>query len=104
MIDLKLNENEPGTKLEVILTIKDRIGFEDSDTLIVEYYNPVVQNKTKFDTVERSLTKQRQTFSFENNIEAEETSTPIIFIQGFDDGKLNKVDANIINSIIIDRD
>ncbi len=103
VIDLKLNENEPGTKLEVILTIKDRIGFEDSDTLIVEYYNPVVQNKTKFDTVERSLTKQRQTFSFENNILIEETSTPIIFIQGFDDGKLNKVDANIINSIIIDQ-
>ena len=40
VLDVKLAENVPGTKLEVILRIKDRIGFEDTDTLVVEYYDP----------------------------------------------------------------
>ena len=34
VLDVQLAPNEPGTKLEVILKIKDRIGFEDFDTLI----------------------------------------------------------------------
>ena len=36
-------DNNPGTKLEVILKVKDRIGFEDRDTLIVEYLSQKVK-------------------------------------------------------------
>ena len=42
VLDVKLAENNPGTKLEVVLKIKDRIGFEDRDTLIVEYFDPTI--------------------------------------------------------------
>ena len=45
VLDVKLAENNPGTKLEVVLKIKDRIGFEDRDTLIVEYFDQQFQKK-----------------------------------------------------------
>ena len=49
---MQLAPNEPGTKLEVILKIKDRIGFEDFDTLIVEYYDPTIATAdTTIDTL-----------------------------------------------------
>ena len=38
-------KNNPGTKLEVVLRVKDRIGFEDLDTLFIEYIDdPTVKN------------------------------------------------------------
>ena len=42
VLNVKLADNVPGTKLEVILKIKDRIGFEDSDTFnnVCGYYCP----------------------------------------------------------------
>ena len=49
VLDVKLAENVTGTKLEVILKVKDRIGFEDSDTLIVEYYDPTAPSKIVVD-------------------------------------------------------
>ena len=41
-------KNKIGTKLEIILNVKDRIGFQDSDTLYVEYIKePVKENLPK---------------------------------------------------------
>ncbi len=37
LLDVTIADNDLGTQLEVILKVKDRIGFEDTDTLIVEY-------------------------------------------------------------------
>ena len=50
VLDVKLAENVPGTKLEVILKVKDRIGFEDADTLIVEYFDPTAPPEILVDT------------------------------------------------------
>ena len=49
VLNVKLADNVPGTKLEVILKIKDRIGFEDSDTLVVTYFDPSVPVQTVVD-------------------------------------------------------
>ena len=51
VLDVKLAENNPGTKLEVVLKIKDRIGFEDRDTLIVEYFDPTIPKEESLDTM-----------------------------------------------------
>jgi len=55
VLDVKLADNTPGTKLEVILKIKDRIGFEDMDTLIVEYFDPTIPKEDPI--VERTRVK-----------------------------------------------
>ena len=52
VLDVKLAENVPGTKLEVILKVSDRIGFEDADTLIVEYFDPTAPSKIVVDTLD----------------------------------------------------
>ena len=52
VLNVKLADNVSGTKLEVILKIKDRIGFEDSDTLVVTYFDPSVPVQTVVDTLE----------------------------------------------------
>ena len=56
VLSVKLSDNEPGTKLEVVLKVKDRIGFEDMDTLIVEYLKP----KVPVDTSVKTLTSTMQ--------------------------------------------
>ena len=41
VLQVKIASNDPGVRLEVFLEIKNRLGFEASDTLIVEYLSPV---------------------------------------------------------------
>ena len=42
VIEITLANNPPGTKLEVILKVEDRIGFEAQDTLYIEYIGEAV--------------------------------------------------------------
>ena len=101
VLDVKLSGNTPGTKLEVILKIRDRIGFEDSDTLLVEYFDPTAKKAIIPDTLEYTDDKI--------DLEYDDTGPPInnenktkILVQGLANNNLNKIDAQIINSIIMD--
>ena len=102
VLDLKLSENEPGTKLEVILKIKDRIGFEDFDTLIVEYFDP---NIKKNDGVAKSTVVNNTVVNDYNSVPPVSSQDPGsgILIQGLADSRIDKVDSQIINSIIMDQ-
>ncbi len=102
VLDLKLSENEPGTKLEVILRIKDRIGFEDFDTLIVEYFDP---NIKKNDGLAKSTVVNNTVVNGNNSVQPASSQDPGsgIFIQGLADSRIDKIDSQIINSIIMDQ-
>ena len=100
VLKVKISDNAPGTKLEVVLKIKDRIGFEDRDTLLVEYSSPKVPADTLVSALAPTLIEPspNSTDPIENN-----TRLSGVFIQGFADNKVNKVDIQIINSIIMDQ-
>ena len=98
VLNLKTNYNEPGTKLEVILTISDRIGFEDSDTLIVEYYKP--RNREVPKQVLNQSIQSSQVAQIPVNPKKDPSG---IFVQGINKNKIDKVDGHIINSIIKDQ-
>jgi len=100
VLKVKISDNAPGTKLEVVLKIKDRIGFEDRDTLLVEYSSPKVPADTLVSALAPTLIEPspNSTDPIENN-----KSLSGVFIQGFADNKVNKVDIQIINSIIMDQ-
>ena len=52
VLQVKIASNDPGVRLEVFLEIKNRLGFEASDTLIVEYLSPVsVDSSSEMDTL-----------------------------------------------------
>lgn len=100
VLSVKLSDNEPGTKLEVVLKVKDRIGFEDMDTLIVEYLKP----KVPVDTSVKTLTSTMQSpLELPGDAIGDDDSLSGIFIQGFLDNKVTEVDAQIVNSIIMDQ-
>ena len=102
VLDVKLAENVPGTKLEVILRIKDRIGFEATDTLVVEYYDPSIPPEIIADT----LKSVQDTLAFGlNNIDTSITDeiVPTLLIQELSDTKISDVDVQIINSMIKDQ-
>ena len=101
VLDVKLAENVPGTKLEVILRIKDRIGFEATDTLVVEYYDPSIPPEIIADTLE----SVQDTLAFGlNQIDTSITDEipPTLLIQELVDTKISDVDVQIINSMIKD--
>ena len=102
VLDVKLAENVPGTKLEVILRIKDRIGFEATDTLVVEYYDPSIPPEIIADTLE----SVQDTLAFGlNQIDTSITDeiAPTLLIQELIDTKISDVDVQIINSMIKDQ-
>ncbi len=102
VLDVKLAENVPGTKLEVILRIKDRIGFEATDTLVVEYYDPSIPPEIIADTLE----SVQDTLAFGlNQIDTSITDeiAPTLLIQELVDTKISDVDVQIINSMIKDQ-
>ena len=102
VLDVKLAENVPGTKLEVILRIKDRIGFEATDTLVVEYYDPSIPPEIIADTLE----SVQDTLAFGlNQIDTSITDEipPTLLIQELVDTKISDVDVQIINSMIKDQ-
>ncbi len=100
VLKVTISDNDPGTKLEVVLKIKDRIGFEDRDTLLVEYSSPKAPADTLVSALPPTIIEPspNTTDPIENN-----TSLSGVFIQGFADNKVNKVDVQIINSIIMDQ-
>jgi hypothetical protein len=103
VLDVKLAGNVPGTKLEVILTIKDRIGFEDMDTMIVEYYDPtIILADTLVDTLDLELDSLQFVFSDSDSVMLEAKSISILIYSIIDD-QINEVDEKIINSIIKDQ-
>ena len=91
-------DNNPGTKLEVILKVKDRIGFEDRDTLIVEYLSP----KIKAVEISNPTTETLPTpTDLPIDIDQDNTTFSGIFVQGFSENAIKNIDAQIINSIIM---
>ena len=101
VLDVKLAGNVPGTKLEVILKVRDRIGFEDSDTLIVEYFDPTAPSEILVDTSEIIVDPIAFTISDTDSVVNEQGYG--ILIQGLTQGEIVPVDVQIINSIIMDQ-
>ena len=101
VLDVKLAGNVPGTKLEVILKVRDRIGFEDSDTLIVEYFDPTAPPEILVDTSEIIVDPIAFTISDTDSVVNEQGYG--ILIQGLTQSEIVPVDVQIINSIIMDQ-
>ena len=101
VLDVKLAGNVPGTKLEVILKVRDRIGFEDSDTLIVEYFDPTAPPEILVDTSEIIVDPIAFTISDTDSVVNEQGYG--ILIQGLTQDEIIPVDVQIINSIIMDQ-
>ena len=101
VLDVKLAGNVPGTKLEVILKVRDRIGFEDSDTLIVEYFDPTAPPEILVDTSEIIVDPIAFTISDTDSVVNEQGYG--ILIQGLTQSEIVPVDVHIINSIIMDQ-
>ena len=102
VLDVKLAENDPGTKLEVILTVKDRIGFEDKDTLIVEYFDPTVRSEEPVDTLIISSDSIALVVEEIDTIDIENSGAGIL-IQSYAQDEVPLVDIEIINSIIFNQ-
>ena len=101
VLDVKLAGNVPGTKLEVILKVRDRIGFEDSDTLIVEYFDPTAPPEILVDTSDIIVDSIAFTISDTDSVVNEQGYG--ILIQGLTQSEIVPVDVQIINSIIMDQ-
>ena len=103
-------KNKIGTKLEIILNVKDRIGFQDSDTLYVEYIKePVKENLPKEMPDSLAITSS----SIKNNDslvaidKLEQIDSSLIksgvLIQGLQDKSIDIINSKIINTIIADQ-
>ena len=118
IIEIIPNENRLGTKLEVVLRVKDRIGFEDLDTLFVEYIkNPKIQEISKdieiveplIDISEKneividSLEVNESEIAAEDVIIDSSQMSSGILVEGIKDNQLEILDMKIINSIMVDQ-
>ena len=102
VLDVKLAENNPGTKLEVVLKIKDRIGFEDRDTLIVEYFDPTIPKEESLDTMIVSSDSLFSTVTDTDTVVAKNLGEGIL-IQSYAQDEIPQMDIEIINSIIFNQ-
>ena len=102
VLDVKLAENNPGTKLEVVLKIKDRIGFEDRDTLIVEYFDPTIPEEELLDTTIVSSDSLFSTVTDTNTVVVKNFGKGIL-IQSYAEDEIPQMDIEIINSIIFNQ-
>ena len=102
-------KNKIGTKLEIILNVKDRIGFQDSDTLYVEYIKePVKENLSK--EMPDSLAINSSNIK-DNSVVAIDTLEQIdssliksgVLIEGLQDKSIDIINFKIINTIIADQ-
>ena len=103
-------KNKIGTKLEIILNVKDRIGFQDSDTLYVEYIKePVKENLSK--EIPDSLVIISSSIKNNDSLVAIDTLEQIdssliksgVLIQGLQVKSIDIVNSKIINTIIADQ-
>ena len=102
LLDVIIADNDLGTQLEVILKVKDRIGFEDTDTLIVEYFDSSIPADTLIDSVQLSM----DMFDLEVSVldsERFSQSSSGILLQGLVQDEITSIDVQIINSIIADQ-
>jgi len=102
VLDVKLADNNPGTKLEVVLKIKDRIGFEDMDTLIVEYFDPTIPKEEPIDTVIVPNDSLVSSTADTDTVIIQNTGTGIL-IQSYAEEEIPQMDIEIINSIIFNQ-
>ena len=102
VLDVKLADNNPGTKLEVVLKIKDRIGFEDMDTLIVEYFDPTIPKEEPIDTVIVPNDSLVSSTADTDTVVIQNTGTGIL-IQSYAEEEIPQMDIEIINSIIFNQ-
>lgn len=118
IIEIIPNENRLGTKLEVVLRVKDRIGFEDLDTLFVEYIkNPKIQEITKdIEIVESPINISEKNEIVIDSLEINDSEivaedviidssqmTSGILVEAIKDNQLEILDMKIINSIMVDQ-
>jgi hypothetical protein len=102
LLDVTIADNDLGTKLEVILKVQDRIGFEDTDTLIIEYFDSIVVADTLVDSVQFST----EMFDLEISVLDSEKfyqSSSGILIQGLVQDEITPIDVQIVNGIIADQ-
>jgi hypothetical protein len=102
LLDVTIADNDLGTQLEVILKVKDRIGFEDTDTLIIEYFDSSVLDDTLIDSVQLSM----DLFDLEVSVLDSERffqSNSGILIQGLVQDEITPADVQIVDSIIADQ-
>jgi hypothetical protein len=102
LLDVTIADNDLGTQLEVILKVKDRIGFEDTDTLIIEYFDSRVLDDTLIDSVQLSM----DLFDLEVSVldsERFSQSSSGILIQGLVQDEITPADVQIVDSIIADQ-
>jgi hypothetical protein len=102
LLDVTIADNDLGTKLEVILKVQDRIGFEDTDTLIIEYFDSIVVPDTLVDSVQFST----EMFDLEISVLDSEKfyqSSSGILIQGLVQDEITPIDVQIVNGIIADQ-
>ncbi len=102
LLDITIADNDLGTQLEVILKVKDRIGFEDTDTLIIEYFDSSVLDDTLIDSVQLSM----DLFDLEVSVldsERFSQSSSGILIQGLVQDEITPADVQIVDSIIADQ-
>jgi hypothetical protein len=102
LLDVTIADNDLGTKLEVILKVNDRIGFEDTDTLIVEYFDSSVLADTLIDSVQLSMNMFDLEVSVLDSERFSQSSSGIL-LQGLVQDEITSIDVQIINSIIADQ-
>ena len=102
LLDVTIADNDLGTKLEVILKVNDRIGFEDTDTLIVEYFDSSVLADTLIDSVQLSMDMFNLEVSVLDSERFSQSSSGIL-LQGLVQDEITSIDVQIINSIIADQ-
>ena len=98
VLEITLANNPPGTKLEVILKVEDRIGFDAQDTLYIEYIGQVVDqpNLIPLDT---SYNANENVFEV-----SEKPEEGISFLLGsLIKDELDPINVQIVNTIIIDQ-
>ena len=102
LLDITIADNDLGTQLEVILKVKDRIGFEDTDTLIIEYFDSSVLADTLIDSVQLSMDLFDLEVSVLDSKRFSQSSSGIL-IQGLVQDEITPIDVQIVNSIIADQ-
>ena len=102
LLDVTIADNDLGTQLEVILKVKDRIGFEDTDTLIVEYFDSSILADTLIDSVQLSMDMFDLEVSVLDSERVSQSSSGIL-VQGLVQDEITSIDVQIINSIIADQ-
>ncbi len=97
VLEITLANNSPGTKLEVILKVEDRIGFFDQDTMYIEYVGQIADQPSLVALDTNYIEEQ----SYEESEEIEEEIS--FLLSSLIKNELEPINVEIINSLIIDQ-